>query len=456
MRKGVAALLLGAGFLACADKAPQSGQGGPVGLPSTEPPAAGGASGVLLFEGSYDAAAGTLTITYRSPSGAVKTTATLPYGTATNQVDFHTMPGTVQWQGGCGTSTLCADVQARNHYTSSTVTGLQAIIDSTTPATVSAVGAPYVYGTVAAQTSSATQVWSFNDPSNVNFTFIGHADGTVASPIGNASLSSAPSTISLGSMPIGTTGANGSNTGAAASVNVTVTDTSTTDSTGALTVTRTAGGSAEIIVGSGDCTGQSLQPSGTCVNGYILDCRTASGATIGAKSATFTVTDPASSNAAKSTSFTVTGNCTAATTGGGTLSVTPRTWAAGNVELQNTALKSFLFRNTGTTATGALTGPVQTGSAEFKASAGCTGTSLAVGQTCSITYTLDCSTVTGATLGAKSASATVTDPASTSTTANTATISMTGACVCVATGNGCNTTSDCCTGTCSATTFVCQ
>jgi hypothetical protein len=456
MRKSLmTALVVSVGVAACADHAPQPGESANVIIPSETPPAPGGASGVLLFEGSYDASAHELTITFRSPSGSVQSMATLPYGTGVDQIDFHTIPGSVQWQGGCGTSTLCANVQARNHYTTKTVTGLQAIFDAIAPASVTATGAPYVYGTVAALGASTNLVWSFNDPTNANFQFVGHADGTIAAQTGNATLASSPASISLGSMPIGTTGANGSNTGAAASVNVTVTDTSATDSTGSLTVTRTAGGSPEIIVGSGDCTGKTLQPSGTCVNGYILDCRTASGATVGAKTATFTVTDPVSTNVANSTSFTVTGNCIAATTGGGLLSVTPRTKAYGNVELQASLSQGFVFRNVGTTATGALTGPVQTGATEFKAAPGCTGVSLAVGQTCSITYSLDCSTVTGATLGSKTGTATVTDPASTSTSANTATISLSGACVCVAAGNGCNTTTDCCAGTCNAS-FVCQ
>jgi hypothetical protein len=450
MRKGVAALLVGAGFVACADKAPDAGNTTPVVVPSVTPPAPGSGAAMMTFEGHYDAKTKELSIAYRVPSTAVGTQAVLPYGTGVDQVYFHTV--SVLWQGACGTNNLCAPVTARNGY-SGIVTNLSAVFNAFAPADVTAVGAPYVYGSVPARSGatdgeSSTKTWTFNDPTGANFQFVGYADGTPPAATGGATLAASPSPLVLPTIVVGTSQTNPSY--------VTVTETSGTSATGTLTVVRTTTGDAAIVAGTAGCSGTTLAASGTCQNAYTLNCV---GATSGAKSAGFTVTDPASGNTAV---YTVSGQCDPTPPGAAFLTVTPTSYNFGAVFLgdQATPTPDFTIKNTGTGITGTLSSPTLTskvGNALFRFTGDC-GTSttvLAPGAKCSVGHNLDCRSP--ATAGTQSVNVTETDPSS----GSSATIALTGSCACrpnapstPTTASDCGSNSECCSNNCSA--FTCM
>ncbi|HEY8091996.1 MAG TPA: hypothetical protein VIF09_29245 [Polyangiaceae bacterium] len=150
------------------------------------PPAAPSArAGLVSFEGAADLTHRILTLTYRSASGEViKTTSTpLPSGSGPDQITLHTVPGTVAWEGACGTTTLCGQVEAINHYTG-TVTSLVAVLDNVAPSSVTAPGAPWAYGDLSAGATSAPVTWAFLDPTGTDFTFKGHVEGNA--PIADA------------------------------------------------------------------------------------------------------------------------------------------------------------------------------------------------------------------------------------------------------------------------------
>jgi hypothetical protein len=252
---------------------------------------------VGTFEGSFDAASRHLRVAYHLDSGDVHTDAVLPYGTGDNQVFFHTL--NVAWEGRCGATTLCADVTAWNKLTSY-VENFTAVFDSFSRPDIVAVGAPYNYGGVD-NGQSASMTWSFSDPTGVNFQFVGHAEGTVDDP--GAILSATPTKLWLGAMDIGQTGTHAV---AASSNHVKIENASSGGGSGVLTVTRT--GSTEIVGGETSCAGVTLGALGSCLDDYRLDCRTETGATAGAKSATVTVTDP---NSGLTTTFPIAGTCNA-------------------------------------------------------------------------------------------------------------------------------------------------
>jgi hypothetical protein len=200
---------------------------------------------VSTFDGAFDAQSRQLTIVHHLGSREVRTEAVLPYGTAPDQVYFHTQH--VQWEGACGPTTLCADVTAVNDLRSY-VADFTAVFDSFSRADVTAVGAPYNYGGVDNGFPSDVIVWSFSDPTGANFTFRGHAEGTVDDP--NAVLSATPTSLSLGAMPVGKAGASGLEGGSA---QVTIENASSGGPSGALSVTQA--GSPEIVRGDSSCDG---------------------------------------------------------------------------------------------------------------------------------------------------------------------------------------------------------
>jgi hypothetical protein len=144
-------------------------------------------SAIVEFEGTVDLVQQTIGIRYPSPTsgqiGVDQADVVIPYGTGAGQAFFHTCPGTVAFN--AGTHLLTGSVQAVNN-TAATVQMLNAVIDSVSPAGVTpASGIIASYGTVnsgvGANCSSNTATWTFTDPTNTNFTFIGHADGAAAS-----------------------------------------------------------------------------------------------------------------------------------------------------------------------------------------------------------------------------------------------------------------------------------
>ncbi len=143
-------------------------------------PAPASSRTLYTFDGIGRALTGRLDIVVRSPSGQVLRTEsiTLPEGPANtpNTIFLHTL--TASWQGVCGALTLCGQVTATNDYAQA-VTGLQVIIDNTTPSSVTAVGAPWVYGDLATGATSAAVTWVFSDPTSTDFVFRGHVAGTV-------------------------------------------------------------------------------------------------------------------------------------------------------------------------------------------------------------------------------------------------------------------------------------
>ncbi len=252
------------------------------GLPSSSKVAQPSSMGT--FEGSFEAASRRLDIVYHWPSGDVHAEAILPYGTKPDQAYFHTV--SAQWAGTCGANTYCAQVTAVNGF-AAPVLNFTAVFDTFTIPTVSAVGAPYVYGTVAAKGSSAEITWSFNDPTGANFRFQGHAEGTLASAAGAVGVN--PWVLDLGTMPIDSIGANSATN---ASLAITVQNASTASTSGVVSIART--GATEIVNADTSCNGTTLAALGTCLDTYRLDCRSANGATVGSKTATVTVTDVAS------------------------------------------------------------------------------------------------------------------------------------------------------------------
>jgi hypothetical protein len=242
-------------------------------VPSAAPAATHPAHRVVsTFDGAFDAQSHQLTIVHHLGSRDVRIEAVLPYGTAPDQVYFHTQH--VQWEGACGPTTLCADVTAVNDLRSY-VADFTAVFDSFSRADVTAVGAPYNYGGVDNGFPSDVIVWAFSDPTGANFTFRGHAEGTVDDP--NAVLSATPTSLSLGSIPVGQTGANGLEGGSA---QVTIENASSGGASGVLSVATV--GSPEIVRGDSSCDGVTLDALARCVDAYRLDCRSENNATPGA------------------------------------------------------------------------------------------------------------------------------------------------------------------------------
>jgi hypothetical protein len=265
------------------------------GLPSSHPIQS---STLGSFEGSFDAASRHLNVVYHWGSGDVHPEAILPYGTKPDQAYFHTI--SVQWAGTCGAHTLCAQVTAVNNF-DAPISNFNVVFDNFSLPDVVAVGEPYAYGTVAAKGSSTVLTWAFNDPSDANFTFRGHAEGTVASLVDAVGVN--PTNLNLGTMPMEEIGANGT-AGGSLSSNVQNASTLTTSGT----IGATLAGAPEIVAGDSPCIGTTLAPLASCVDSYKLDCRTSTGATVGLKRATATVTDSATGTP---TTIAISGTCMA-------------------------------------------------------------------------------------------------------------------------------------------------
>ncbi len=140
-------------------------------------------SPLFYFEGSVDTAKGTMAVAYRAPTGELQAQTTLPYGNSAGSVYFHTC-GVPTYN--AGTHQLTGAVQAVNRM-ATTQSSFIAIIDSVSLAGVTpASGTIATYGTVAPNSADCgtTQSWVFTNPTDANFTFTGHADGTTAgSPV---------------------------------------------------------------------------------------------------------------------------------------------------------------------------------------------------------------------------------------------------------------------------------
>ncbi len=158
----------------------------------TLPPTGGAqpshAKALLYFEGSVDVTQRTMTVVAKTPSGALKAQATLPYGTGAGEVYFHTCPGTVSYTStGLGGGTLSASVQAVNDMAAAIpdfTVNITSISDTGTVFTTS-LGPGNDYGNVpnTGDTSCSPNVatWTFTQASTTSFTFTGEVDGTAPS-----------------------------------------------------------------------------------------------------------------------------------------------------------------------------------------------------------------------------------------------------------------------------------
>lgn len=225
---------------------------------------------------------------------------------------------------------------------------------------------------------------------------------------------------------------------------VTITETSQSSGTGALVVARESG-DAEIVSGAEGCSGNALAAGGSCLNAYRLDCTTASE---GDKTATFTVTDPDSFSVAR---YSVSGTCDAMPTGSAFLTQTATSNEFGVVYLgaQATASADMTVTNDGNGITGTLVSPIlssKVGDANFRYTGDCsTGvTVLAPGDTCSLSFNLDCRSP--ATAGTQGVTVLEYDP----TSGTNVTFDLTGSCACRPTAMACTSSATCCSGTCTA------
>ena len=160
--------------------------------PPAAPPAPGAPSAAPhvelgRFEGDVDVVRGTITFsTPETDAAGVHPDGTLTYGTASGQLYMHTVSaaydngnvaGTHPCSAGSGQIYLCAQVQAVSAY-SFALSNIESVVTPTSTG-VTAIGGPYVYGSVTANGSSASAgvKWLFSLPSSSNFHFTGSATG---------------------------------------------------------------------------------------------------------------------------------------------------------------------------------------------------------------------------------------------------------------------------------------
>ncbi|MCC6999046.1 MAG: choice-of-anchor D domain-containing protein [Deltaproteobacteria bacterium] len=187
----------------------------------------------------------------------------------------------------------------------------------------------------------------------------------------------APTTRDFGAVVLGSS---------SAATTFTITNTGGT-ATPALTTAISGTNAADFVRGTDTCAGAMVGPGLTCTIAVTFTPGSS-----GARSAALTVTSTAGPAAV---SLTGTGLSQAA------LTITPATQALGNVVQNTTASTTFTVRNTGGTATGALSVVRSGASAAETSTSGCTA-ALAAGASCTLTATL-----TPTTLGAKSTTITV-------------------------------------------------
>ena len=154
----------------------------------TPGPTATARPGVTYFKGVVDSARRTVTFMSPSPSpgGITPDTVTVGYGAGTDLVYLHTISasyddGDATGTHACGSPAhvirLCASVAVVNQY-AAPLNEASAVIDTVVGTGVTVDG-PYVYGTVAANSTSSPLTWTFTLPSSALFTFTGHVAGDV-------------------------------------------------------------------------------------------------------------------------------------------------------------------------------------------------------------------------------------------------------------------------------------
>ena len=157
--------------------------------------------------------------------------------------------------------------------------------------------------------------------------------------------------------------------------------------TPALTTAVSGTNAADFVISSNGCAGTMVGPGLTCTLAVTFTPGSA-----GARNATLTVTSTG-------------GNVAATLSGMGlaqaALTITPATQSLGNVVQNTAASTTFTVRNTGGTATGALSVVRSGANAAEVTTSGCTA-ALAAGASCTLTATL-----TPTTVGAKTATITV-------------------------------------------------
>jgi hypothetical protein len=462
--------------------------------PAPAPANASPASNVLYtFEGSADPRTGVLEVVYRDLAGGViHPQSVLPTGSGPDTITLHTLANTTFWEGTCGTTNLCGQVEAINNYTG-TVTGLSAMIDWVSDTTVTNDG-PWTYGDVDAGATSMIKTWTFSDPNVVQFKFSGHVDGTapgtdagsgsdgsVAGDAGPPVLTASPSASTLAvagpagaaapPVPAEAPALFGSGLpGGVGSYAALWTVSNTGGSpTGSLTTSAPSPYSSSSLGWflHDSCKGQKLNPGDSCTMDLVLDCRAEDGVS-GSQSAVITVTDPTSGSTVTKT---VTGTC-ASYSGSPSLSVTGTAGGTASMYGANT-VKAFTsaLSNSGTAFTHALTfswtnsGVFTSGSlVSSPPPAGAVPVSNGVNSRYSIPpSSFDCSPWTSASScdnmqvewlltcgfpnpsGAQSSTVTVSD-----STGKLFTFTLTGNCQCIPTNGGCQWNGDCCNGTCKS------
>ena len=225
---------------------------------------------------------------------------------------------------------------------------------------------------------------------------------------------------------------------------LTITEMSGVSGTGALVVARESG-DAEIVSGAEGCAGTVLTAGGSCQNAYALDCTAAAP---GAKTASFTVTDPASLAVAQ---YDVTGTCDPVPTGTAFITQVAafNDYGAVYLGMQAASMADFTVTNSGDGNTGALVTPIQSdkiGDAYFRFTGDCSTTVsvLAPGDNCSMAHNLDCRSP--ATPGPQSVKVLEFDPVS----GTSVTVTLTGTCACRPTAETCSSGATCCSGVCTA------
>ncbi len=200
---------------------------------------------------------------------------------------------------------------------------------------------------------------------------------TGAATLGD-SITLSPATRDFGSIVLGSS---------STATTFTVTNTGGS-ATPALTTAIAGSQATDFVIGTNTCAGAMVGAGLTCT---VAVSFTPGGA--GARSATLTVTSTAGP---ASVSLTGTGLAQAA------LTITPATQSLGNVVQNTTASTTFTVRNTGGTATGALSVVRSGTNAAEVTTSGCTA-ALTAGQSCTLTASL-----TPTTVGAKTTTITVT------------------------------------------------
>ncbi len=165
----------------------------PIDAPSQQPASASapaGASVLYTFRGEASVAKRTITIAYAAPNAGAITPQyqQLPEGPGASHVVVHTVPGSVIWDttntAGCGGTLgdphLCGMVNIVNDFPVA-VSETTAQFTTITASTVHAVGAPYVYGSIAGSGGQSGNIeWVFDDPNSTDFSFLGTVYGTPA------------------------------------------------------------------------------------------------------------------------------------------------------------------------------------------------------------------------------------------------------------------------------------